>query len=381
MTSAKRVIVIGSGPGGIAAATRLRDRAKGQLEVLLIERESASEFLPGTLATVLGQTTSGAWRQPLSLRGITVRLGEVIRANGRQVELASGEQILAEAVIAAPGLALDLESVPPHDNLFAFWSPSTAAAVGQVAANQTGGTVVVAISSLPYRCPPAPFSLAMQLATHYQDQYRPVRVVITTPEAAPLEAIGGEIPDFLSRVCAEAGVELQTGVMPDWANSAEGRLTFTNGETLAYDLALVIPPHVRSPLLRHLPGQGAMTPVRDKFESTSDNLFVIGDAAMTRLPRAAGAAVAQGWTAADAILARLGLASDEGPPLPEPECYIGHGRGIFSRIRIRFPDGLPPAGKPEIILDQPSADLAAGFAQAFTDWRVLRREGVDLQHA
>ncbi len=59
--------------------------------------------------------------------------------------------------------------------------------------------------------------------------------------------------------------------------------------------------------------------------------------------------------------------------LHAPECYIGHGAGVFSRITMRYPHGLPPAGKPEVILDAPTPDLATSFAQAFATWQELRR--------
>lgn len=370
----KRILVIGAGPGGIAAARRLRDRADNQLEIVLIEQQGAAEFLAGTIATVLGEAPAAQWRQPVRLQGITVQQATVQHATGEGIVLADGRTLEADAVIAAPGLHLHWTAVPSKPNVFTFWSPSTAEAAREAVAQLHTGQLILVISSLPYRCPPAPYSLAMQLAAFYRTRQRSVQIVLTTPEEAPLIALGAEISTFLLQSCAEAGLEVWLGRQPDWAASVDRELVFSDGSRLAYDLALVIPPHTRVPMLAALPDGGVLVPTDEHQETSQPGLFVVGDATRTPLPRTAGVATAQGLTAADAVLDRLGIARYVGPHLPAPECYIGHGHGRFSRITIRFPNGLPPSGQPEIRLEGPSSELAAGFARVFNDWRALRIE-------
>ena len=368
----KRIIVVGAGPGGIAAALQLRTQVEDQLEILLIQRGGTAEFLPGTIATALGQTPAAAWQQPLSLPGITVKAGEVSQVSSSKV-VVDGKSLSADFVIAAPGLALDVTAVPNFPTLFPLWSPSTAAAAGEAVQRLTTGRVAIIVAGLPYRCPPAPFSLAMQLAASFQTQQRDVQIFVTTPEERPLALIGNGIPEHLERSCAEVGVQIHTQFQPDWANSGQNNIVSQNGRAEAYDLALVVPPHVRAPMLRHLPGSGPLVGVTSQLESDEPNLFVVGDAAKTPFPRAAGAATAQGKTAADAILARLGLIEPAVPHPPEPECYIGHGGDVFSKISMRYPNGLSPTAKPEVYLDAPSAKLGKEFAAAFDTWKRQRR--------
>ena len=214
--------------------------------------------------------------------------------------------------------------------------------------------------------------MAMELAAYYRDEGRNVRVLLTTPEEAPLAAIGGRVPGFLAGSCADAGVGLFTGFEPDLGGLQEGILRSESGATLSCDLAFVVPPHVRSPLLAGLPDGGPLVRVSSRFESAEPGLFVVGDAAMVPLPRAADVAAAGGRTAADAVLERFGLGPETGPHLPEPECYVGHGEGVFSRISLRYPDGLPPVGSAEVMIEGPSRELAAGFETGFDRWRRLR---------
>ena len=301
------------------------------------------------------------------MRGVEARTGEVEGVSGEVVRMA-GQTYEADAVVAAPGLDLDLGWVPDVPGVYAFWDPAGAEAASSAVRAVEAGTVAVVVSSLPYRCPPAPFGLAMELASYYG--VRDVRVVLTTPEQVPLAAVGGGVPEFLARSCAEAGVELLTGFEPDLGSLGDARLRSVDGSEVGYEVALVIPPHVRSPLLAGLGSEGPLVPVSQRFESPEPGLFVVGDAAAVPLPRAAGAAVAEGETAADAIVERLGL-SEEEPRLPEPECYVGHGGGRYSRISLRYPDGLPPAGSAEVTVEGPSERFAAGFEASFDHWREL----------
>jgi len=358
---------VGAGPGGLAAARRLLEAAGDDLEVLLFERSASVEYLPGTIPVLLGRSPRERWSASLSPDGVRVVVGEVEGVSGDGVR-AGGQRHGVRAAICAPGLVPDGSRVPEAPNVRAFWDPAGAEAAREAAMGFRGGTVAVVVSALPYRCPPAPFGLAMELAALYREERREARVVIATPEETPLAAVGGGVPEFLTESCATAGVDLISGFTPDLGSLAGGELRSTDGRSLTFDLALVVPPHVRSPLLADLPGEGPLVPVSPAFESPEPNLFVVGDAAMTPLPRAADVAAAEGRTAADAVLARLGLAPERGPHLPEPECYVGHGGGLYSRISVRYLGGLPPTGEPEVTIEGPSERLAEGFDASFRRW-------------
>ncbi len=347
------------------------ERAGDQSEVLLFEKEATVEYLPGTISVFMGQTTRERWRRRLDPGGLKVRFGEVGEVSGGGVRI-EGEWVEADAVVASPGLALAPERVPDAPNVHTFWDPEGAERASEAARGLRGGTVALVVSSLPYRCPPAPYGVAMELAAFYRLEGRDARVVLTTPEETPLAAIGGGVPEFLISSCAAVGVELLTGFEPDLLGLGNGRLRSRGGVEVVYDLAFVVPPHGRSLLLAGLPGEGPLVPVSPRFESARPNLFVVGDAAMIPLPRAADVAAAGGRTAADAALENLGLFRGREPHPPAPECYVHHGEGSYSRISLRYPDGLPPRARPEITLEGPSERLAAGFEASFDRWLGLR---------
>ncbi|CAN5742986.1 hypothetical protein BH24ACT22_BH24ACT22_02380 [soil metagenome] len=365
-----RVAIVGAGPGGVAAARRLKECAGDGIEVTLFEGLPAAEYLPATIPVFLGRSSREEWRTNISIKGVTTKIGEVHEVSGEGVKT-NREFHRADAVIAAPGLALDHGRVPRARGVDAFWSPEGAESAAALAAEIRGGTIAIVVSSLPYRCPPAPYGMAMELATQCRRENRDVQVILTTPEETPLASLGGGVPEFLQDSCAAAGVELLTKFEPDLKTLSSGELRSHDGDALPCDAIFVVPPHVRSPLLAGLPGDGPLVQVSSRFESAEPGLFVVGDAAMTSLPRAADVAAAAGRTAVDAVLERLGLLERWEPHSPQPECYVGHGGGTYSRISLRYPDGPPPQGEAEISIEKPSEELGAGFRSSFDRWRAL----------
>jgi sulfide:quinone oxidoreductase len=264
----------------------------------------------------------------------------------------------ADAVIAAPGLAVADDSVPHWSRARAGWDPAAGAAAAADLGAVPGGRLVIAICGLPYRCPPAPYSLAMALADRHRRDGRFTKICVASPEAFPLMGLGGEAPAFLMESCAGAGVQLEGRFEVDLDASEDGILRGRDGRELAYEMAFLVPPHRRAGALAALGGDAPLVPVDARCESSLPGLFVIGDAADTGLPHAAGVGEAQGRTAADAVLARLGLAEPQPPHVPEPSCYVRLAGGGVSRIRVRYPDGPPPGGSPRVEIDGPSPDLA-----------------------
>lgn len=357
MAGLLHVLVAGAGPGGLAAAARLLERGSGGVAVTLVTRGGTATHLAGTVPVALGDRSPEEFAGAVAIDGIRCLAGEVsaVDAAGAVVD---GQRVDADAVIAAPGLWPDSGAVPDWARARVAWDPAAAAGATTALDEVPGGRLLIAVCSLPYRCPPAPYSLAMVLADRHRRSGRFTKVCLATPEPFPLMGVGGEAPAFLMDACAGAGVQFEGRFEPDLEASEDGVLRARDGRELDYQLAFLVPPHRRSPALTGLVGDGPLVSVDERGESSERGVFVVGDAAATGLPRAAGPARAQGRTAADAVLARLGLAEACEPHAPEASCYVLHAGGSVSRIRLRYPAGLPPGGEPQVAIDGPTPDLA-----------------------
>ncbi len=365
--SKPEVIVIGAGPGGLAAARYLV--SSGQVNVTLAQREGMATFLPGILPTLLGLRDALTYRHRLHLPQVQVVPGEVVDLKVGRVQLADGTILTSDAVIAAPGLVSDVTALPDGQHNFAVWELETAAVAQQAVQSLASGRVVVSISSLPYRCPPAPYGLAIALEALAQERGQHIEVVLTTPEARPLQALGERASTFLESLARVGKVTLQTQFHLDTRASRDGVLRAVDGRRISYDLGLFIPPHRRPAFLADLPGNGVLVQVDASQRTAMDNTWVVGDVAATALPRAAGVAEIQGQTAAASVLTHLGLSDPQSPLVPAPNCYVWTGQSRAARIQLRFPNGLPPAGKPELILDPPHTDIFTEALNAAEGWR------------
>lgn len=360
------VMIIGAGPGGLSATHALL--RSGQVSVTIVQREGMATYLPGILPTLTGLRPASTYHHPITLPHVRVLSGEVIGLETGRVSLADGTVLHADAIVAAPGLSTNSAELPAGPRSFPIWELEGATIAQQAVQSLTTGRVVVSIASLPYRCPPAPYGLAMTLKALFQERGHIVEVLLTTPEERPLQALGERVSGFLESLLHEGRVTLQTAFHLNAEASRDGLLVATDGRSISYDLGLFVPTHQRPAFLAQLPGNGPLVQVDASLRTALDKLWVIGDAAATPLPRAAGVAEAQGQTAAASVLTTLGLSEPQAPVLPAPGCYIWTGLSSAARIQIHFPNGLPPTGKPDIQLEAPNAAILTDALQAPQQW-------------
>jgi len=364
--SKPNVIIIGAGPGGLAAARHLA--GSDLVNVTLVQRGGVATYLPGILPVLLGLRPVVAYCHPIEMPQIQVVPGEVTRLETGRILLADGTVLSADAIIAAPGLVTDAAAIPAGPHSFAVWELEMAQVATQAVQSLTSGRVAIVITSLPYRCPPAPYGLSIALKALFQEQGWAIEVVIVTPEARPLLSLSPRASEFLESLVGTGNVVLQTAFQLDHAAYRDGLLVAMDGKRIPYDVGLFIPPHRRPAFLAELPGNGPLVQVDAHLRTTLDKTWIVGDVAATPLPRAAGAAEAQGHTAAQSVLAELGLSDPQAPSVPAPNCYVWTSQSSAARIQLRFPNGLPPAGKPDLILDPPSSAIFAEALDAPNQW-------------
>lgn len=351
--------VLGAGPAGLVAARRLA--AESDVDVLLVAPGGVARHHAGTLDVLLG-ADAAEFTFPVAVPNVQVLAGAVTGLRPGAVTV--GDRVLeVDAVVVAVGLELDLAAIPQGPAVAAAWDLPTATEARSVLRDHDS-PVVIAVSSAPYRCPPAPFSLAMRLA------HAGRTVTVLTPDAEPLAGVGGPAPGALLAAAEEAGVRTELAFELDLASGLDGVAVARDGRRVPFMHLLVIPPH-RPPRFLNALGDGPLVGVELSGATRAPGIFAAGDVTATPLPRAAGVAEAQGLTAAESAMAFLGLHGPQPPNVPAPECALDHGDGRFSRIVITFPEGLPPTGAPRVEVDGPSPALAGLPAAAAARLRFL----------
>jgi len=373
MRAVPTIAVVGAGPAGLAAVHQLRDR--DGIHVVLVIPGWRSEYLPGTLAVATGDARAAQYRTRVELAGV-----EIIPAQVEAIEPGAlrigGSSLRAHAVIAAPGLALHPVGSATPGSIVGFWDPTGAEAAAPRIRAVERGVIDVVISSLPYRCPPAPYGLAMRLARRAHRLRHQLQVRLVTPEAHPLAALGRTLGDTLLAGCQDAGVEVRLGAEIDPDAVAEGAIRAGASDPDGADLMIVIPRHRASPLLADLvDATSPLVTVDARFATEMAGVFVVGDAAASPYPRAVDPAAWSGTLAATAVLSEVGFDQAQSAEAPAPDCFVDHGDGVYGRIRITYPDGPPPRGRAAVAIDPAAPALATDFEEAQWRWHALRAEG------
>lgn len=296
LSDRRTVLVLGGGVGGIAAANRLRKLLSSQHRVVLIDRERDAVFQPSLLWVAAGDRTPEAIQRPLAelvRKGVELRIGTVEKfdAASRTVRVA-GEDFVGDAVILALGADLAPEMIPglaeAGHNLYTL---SGAMAFRDRLAALTGGRVVVLTASPAYKCPAAPYEMAMLAAAALRRGGIRDRVQIDfyAAEAGPMLVTGPQLSAKVRALVESKGIAYHPEHQVTKVDVPARRLIFANGTTAEFDLLLYVPPHRAPEVVRDaglLSESGWVAADRRTFETRFSGVYAIGD--VTGIPLAMG---------------------------------------------------------------------------------------------
>lgn len=192
-----RVAVVGGGYAGATAAKYLRllDPA---IDVTLIEPRPAfvscpvSNLVLGGFRTLPEITTSyAALTRRHAVRLVRDR-AVMVDASRRAVRLAGGASVPFDRAIVAPGVELMWDELPAarepsvRARIPAAWEagPETLALRRALQAMPDGGVFVIAIPETPFRCPPAPYERACQVAAYFRRAKPRAKILIADANGA-----------------------------------------------------------------------------------------------------------------------------------------------------------------------------------------------------
>jgi len=287
MTSAKTILVLGGGIGGIVAARIMRKRLPRAHRVVLVEREKQHVFAPSLLWLMVGDRREPQISRPikrLKKAGIEVVQGEIERIDpqARNVRVA-GQDIAADYMVVALGAELAPETVPGlaeagHN----FYTLDGAQSLNRARAELREGRLVVLVGGIPFKCPAAPYEAAMLLEADVRKRgvRRGVAVDLYTPEPGPMPVAGPEVSAKVRQLVESRGVGVHTEHAVTKVDPSGRLIHFKNGATAPFDLLAYVPPH-RAPAVvseSGLAGESGWIAVnRQTLETKFRDVYAIGD--------------------------------------------------------------------------------------------------------
>ncbi|MBV9484564.1 MAG: NAD(P)/FAD-dependent oxidoreductase [Frankiaceae bacterium] len=356
-----RILVLGAGFGGLEIATLLSDEFGADLDLTLIDKSEGFIFGFSKLDVMFGRSTPdhvlhryaelvkpGVRFVPATIRSIDV--------SAKRVSTDAGD-FGADIIVVALGADLDPAATPGLvEGGHEFYSVAGAFALRDVLADFSGGHVIIAVTSTPFKCPPAPSETALLMHDLITERGLSDRssISLMVPMAVPIppspEASRILLDTFAERGISFHGETLVRGLDPD-RNVAR----LSGGDEAPYDLFLGVPAH-RAPQVvvdAGLTVDGWVPVDPQTLETAYPGVYAVGDVTSVGTPKAGVFAEGQAVVVAHRIAAQLrGVDPDrryDGHGL----CYLEFGNDAVAKVDVTFVAGQPPAGS----LIGPSPDL------------------------
>ena len=293
---AHTVLILGGGVGGVVAANRLRRLLPAGDRVVVVDRLSDSAFPASLPWLTAGRRSVAAISRPLRRLlkpDIEVITGEIeqILPDTKEI-VVGGRRLAGDDVIITLGAALVPERIPGLAQAgYNLYATEGAEALRRAMERFTRGLVVVLTAAPAYKCPAAPYEVALLLEDlcrrrGIRDQ---VEFRVIAAEPAPMGVAGPAVSAAVRELLASRGISYLPDHQVASVDPVAKRLHFTNDMWVAFDLLAYVPPHgapdvvVRSGLTGE---SGWIAADRHTLETRWPGVYALGD--VVSLPLAMG---------------------------------------------------------------------------------------------
>jgi sulfide:quinone oxidoreductase len=358
-----RILVLGAGFGGLELTTRLSEAFGDDVEVVLIDQSDGFVFGFSKLDVMFGRLDASAVRHAYAdivkpgVRFVQTTIRS-IDPDTKHVETDAGP-FDADILVVALGADLHPEATPGLvEGGHEFYTVAGAFALRDVLAEFDGGRVVVGVTSVPFKCPPAPSETALlvhdHLVSHGLRDRSEVALVMPLPVPIPPSP---DASQALLVAFEERGIEWHPQRLVRGLDPARKVVLFDEDEVMPYDLFLGVPVH-RAPEVVAASGMtvDGWIPVDPlTLETRYPGVFAVGDVTSVGTPKAGVFAEGQAVVAAERIIAMVrdeaGSAEYDGRGV----CYLEFGDHEVATVEVMFRSGQAPVGS----MQGPSPELAA----------------------
>ena len=375
-TSLGRVVVVGAGFGGATAAKYLRILSGGRIDVILVDQNPDFISCPVSNRVLGGQKTleqlTFGYDSLRQNHGVKFMQGCVtaIDADQSHIVIAGKKQdrkLSYDRLIVAPGIDFIVDAFPtlagaqqqiPH-----AWKagPQTRNLHQQLIAMPAGGVFTIVVPAQPYRCPPAPYERACQVA-FYLTTHNP-RAKIMVLDANPVITSKRALFERAWRDLYPGMIEYVPGSELQQVEVAT-KTVKTAFDTVKSHVLNIIPPQRAGRIaqecgLANVEGRWCGVDFVSYASTVLPRVHVIGDAIDSGLPKSAHMSNAQAKICARAVVALMqGQAPDPAPAFANTcYSYIDDRQAMHVSTLYRYDAAKKSmqSDKGSILSDHPSA--------------------------
>jgi len=366
LSMGKRILILGAGFGGLAAATELRKGLGQEHRIIVIDRKKS--FMMGLVKLWILEGSrkleeSQTPLEGLNAKGIEYLNDEIVKIDlsSNRVQVMDHGWIEYDYLIVALGTELAPDKIPGFvDKGYNLYDAQQVPKLREKLLSLQRGKIAIAIMGMPYKCPPAPFeaSLIIDGLLSRQGTRGSVQIDIYSPAPTAMPVAGPQVSGEVAEIISQRGIRFHPS--HKLKSVSDNKLEFENGSNADYDVLIGIPPHkvpevVRNSGLVDDDGGGWVTVDKNTMKTRFAGVFAIGDVTEIKVgagavPKAGVFAEEQGKVAArqiiDEISSRPAIATFSG----QGYCFMEMGNG---RAGYLAGDFFNPAG-PQVRLESPS---------------------------
>ncbi len=350
-----RVVILGAGFGGLELSTRLSEEFGDEADVVLVDQADGFVFGFSKLEVMFGRAVPDQVHHPYAdvvkpgVRFVQSTVRSIDPVNKR-VETDAGA-FEADVLVVALGADLHPDATPGLvEGGNEFYTVAGAFALRDVLESFEGGRVIVGVTSLPFKCPPAPSETALLmddfLTARGRREQSTISLVMPLPVPIPPSPAASEA---LLVAFAERGIDWLPGRLVSGLDPARKVALLSDGSELPYDLFLGIPVH-RVPAVVEASGMtvDGWIPVDPlTLETSFPGVYAVGDVSSVGTPKAGVFAEGQAAVVADRIIALMrgddGSAQYGGNGM----CWLEFGHDQVAKVDVTFLPGQKPFGNLE----------------------------------
>ncbi len=343
---ASEVVVLGGGVGGTMCANLIAKQSQGRAHVTVVDTTGTHVYQPGFLYVAVGKEKPANMQHPetsLLRQAVSLVVDRATRVDpsAQTVLTESGKTLRYDQLLLATGSRTVMEEVPGAKDVHDFYTMAGAIRLFEALETFEGGTIVLGVAGIPYKCPPAPVEFVFLLDDYLKARgiREKCQIKLLSPlnRAFTIEATSKLVQPIL----AERGIELTGFFNVETVDPVAKTVTSLEGETVEYDLLVLVPPHRGQKVIEDsgLGDERGWVPVdKNTLKHTKfDHIWAIGDTTNIPISKSGSVAHYEASVAAAEISAE---AKGEAPPAHVYDgkvmCFLETGQGQATTIRFDY---------------------------------------------
>ena len=358
----KRILILGGGVGGTLTANllikKLRRQVKsGDVTITVVDATGQHTYQPGFMYIAMGGERADRLQRPergLLDKRVSLVIGEVKRIDepSQTLLLTDGIRLGFDYLVLATGSRIVPEEIEHFETeAHHFYTAEAALKLRAALDAFSGGRIVIGIAGMPYKCPPAPLEVAFLIEAELRERKLRERSELHFCSPIGRAFTIESVSEMATPILEQKGIELHTFFNVEMIEPGRKVVQSLEGEELAYDLLILVPPHKGQQVLMDsglAPAPGGWLPTDRATLQVGGrpNVFALGDATDLPLSKAGSTAHFEAPVVTERIVAAIEgreVEHSRGDYLGKVMCFfeVGDGKGTLLQFDYTHPPRPP----------------------------------------